>query len=56
MQNKLITVVAVIPLIVMFTIMTFTGAASVAVDIPVSGVTVTVAGAEDGLFTAEMAE
>lgn len=56
MKNKLIALMAVIPLIVMFTIMTFTGAASVAVDIPVSGVTVTVAGAEDGILTVDMAE
>ena len=55
MKNKLIALMAVIPLIVMFTIMTFTGAASVAVDIPVSGVEI-VSGAEDGVITVDIAE
>lgn len=56
MKNKLIALMAVIPLIVMFTIMTFTGAASVAVSIPVSGVEVSATGAEDGILTIDMAD
>lgn len=55
MKNKLIALMAVIPLIGMFTIMTFTGAASVAVDIPVSGVEIA-SGAEDGVITVDIAE
>ena len=55
MKNKLIALMAVIPLIVMFTIMTFTGAASVAVDIPVSGGEIA-SGAEDGVITVDIAE
>ena len=55
MKNKLIALMAVIPLIGMLTIMAFTGAASVAVDIPVSGVEIA-SGAEDGVITVDIAE
>ena len=55
MRNKLIALMAVIPLIVMFTIMTFTESASVAVSIPVSGVEIS-AETENGVLTIDMAE
>ena len=55
MRNKLIALMAVIPLIVMFTIMTFTESASVAVSIPVSGVEISTE-TENGVLTIDMAE
>ena len=55
MRNKIIALMAVIPLIVMFTIMTLTESVSVAISIPVSGVRITTE-TEDGVLTIDMAE
>ena len=41
MKNKIIALMALVPLIIMFTVMTLTEAASVRVQIPVSGVEIT---------------
>ena len=46
MKNKLIALMAVIPLIILFTLLGFLGTASVSVAIPVSGVRI-LSGAEE---------
>lgn len=55
MKNKLIALMAVIPLIILFTLLAFLGTASVSVAIPVSGVRI-LSGAEDGVLTIDLAE
>lgn len=55
MKNKIIALMAVIPLIIMFTIMTVTRSAAVTVSIPVSGVTIDTP-TENGVLTIDMAE
>lgn len=55
MRNKLIALMAIIPLIVLFTLMTFTRTASVAVDIPVAGVELKT-DAEDGVINIDISD
>ena len=55
MKNKIIALMAVIPLIILFTIMTLTSSVSVAISIPVSGVVISTP-TTDGVLTLDMAE
>lgn len=55
MKNKIIALMAVIPLIIMFTIMTLTDSVAVSVAIPVSGVNINTP-TENGVLTIDMAE
>lgn len=55
MKNKIIALMALVPLIIMFTVMTLTEAASVRVQIPVSGVEITTP-TEGGVLSIDMAE
>lgn len=55
MRNKIIALMAVIPLIIMFTIMTVTESVAVTVDIPVSGVSIQTP-TDGGVLTIDMAE
>lgn len=55
MKNKIIALMAVIPLIIMFTIMTLTESVAVSVAIPVSGVNINTP-TENGVLTIDMAE
>lgn len=55
MKNKIIALMAVIPLIILFTIMSLTTSVSVAISIPVSGVIISTETTE-GVLTIDMAE
>lgn len=55
MKNKIIALMAVIPLIILFTIMTLTSTVSIAVDIPVSGVKINTP-TDGGVLTIDMGE